>query len=136
MKEIWKDIYFVENGVEYDYRGLYQVSNLGRIKGLERKTKHNHKWKEKILKTNKTINGYLQIDLHKNGKTNYFLLHRLVAHLFVEGYFYNAEVNHIDENKENNNVNNLEWVSHEYNMSHGTINKRMSDAKKNKSCTV
>lgn len=46
MSEIWKDIYFVENGVEYDYRNLYQVSNFGRVKSLN----YNHTGKEQILK--------------------------------------------------------------------------------------
>ena len=59
MEEIWKDIYFTENGVEWDYRGLYQVSNLGRVKSY----KHT---KERLLKPRLTGRGYYQVDLYKN----------------------------------------------------------------------
>lgn len=118
--EIWRDIYFVENGVEYDYRGFYQVSTDGRVKSLI----DNHRQKrEKILKLD-NYNGYDRIDLCKNGKCKRFKVHRLVAHMFVKGYFNGAIVNHKDENPSNNHFSNLEWCTNEYNTRYGTIGKR------------
>ena len=70
MEEIWKDIYFVENGIEYDYRGLYQVSNKGRVKSLS----NNKTRKEKILKSRKNKDGYLRIDLTKNSYRKSFYI--------------------------------------------------------------
>ena len=70
MDEIWKDIYFIDNGIEYDYRGLYQVSNLGRVKSLKRTIIRSDGIQktidEKILKLGKNTSGYLQITLCKN----------------------------------------------------------------------
>lgn len=116
--EKWKDIYFEENGVEWDFRGIYQVSNFGRVKSLKF-------GKEKILKQLKDKFGYLSVILCKNGKQKSFRIHRLVAHLFLsDTYFDGAQVNHKDENKQNNYVNNLEWCTHEYNLNYGTRNER------------
>ena len=125
MNEIWKDIYFIENGVEWDYRGLYQVSNFGRVKSF-------HNGKEKIMKLKKTSNNYLYVQLRKNNKVKNFRVHRLVAHMFIKGYFVNAQVNHIDENKTNNHVSNLEWCTREYNINYGTRNEKHSETRKNK----
>ena len=71
MEEIWKDI--------KGYEGIYQVSNLGRVKSLH----HN---KEKILKNRLGANGYYSVALNKNGKIKYLGVHRLVAIAFVDGY--------------------------------------------------
>lgn len=123
VEEVWRDIYFEENGVIYDYRGLYQVSNIdGKIKSLKF-------GKEKILKPVKTKNGYQNVSLWKDGNKKFFLVHRLVLHVFdQDGYFEGAEVNHIDENKMNNHYTNLEWTSHKDNMNHGTRNERAGKA--------
>lgn len=127
--EIWKDIYFIENGIEWDYRGLYQISNYGNVKSLG--NGDSNRSKERILKP--FFNGdYLQIDLRKNNKRKTFKIHRLVAHMFIEGYFDGAEVNHKDENAENNHISNLEWCTREYNVNYGTRNKRTGEANKNK----
>lgn len=126
--EIWKDIYFIEKGIEYDYRGLYKVSNYGRVKSLGNdKTK-----KEKILKARKNTYGYERVVLCKNSKQKDFQVHRLVAHMFIKGYFEGAEVNHIDENAENNHISNLEWCTREYNVNYGTRNKRAGESHKGK----
>ena len=127
MDEIWKDIYFVDNGIEYDYRGLYQVSNFGRIKSLN----YRRSGKEKIMKLKKHKNGYMEICLYKN-KYKTLKVHRLVAFMFVENndIVNKKEVNHKDENKENNYAYNLEWCTPKYNSNYGNRNKKMSKKKK------
>lgn len=128
MEETWKDLYFIQDGIEFDYRGLYQVSNYGNVKSLK---DNKRKEREKILKP-KNKKGYLQINLYKNGKQKTFQIHRLVAHMFCEGYFDGYEVNHIDENKENNRADNLEWCTHKYNINYGTGIERSAKAQRGK----
>lgn len=115
--EIWKDI--------SGYEGIYRVSNLGRVKSLERFDSNNHLVKEKIKKLDKLKNGYLRIELWKNGKVVRFLVHRLVAQTFIPNPEKFPQVNHKDENKQNNCVNNLEWCSASYNTKYGTCIERM-----------
>jgi len=120
MEEIWKDI----DG----YNGLYQISNYGRVKSL---IKHNGT-DERILKPIKNLNGYLQVNLSKKGKLNIYSIHRLVAQAFIPNDdLLKTEINHKDENKINNNVNNLEWVDHKSNMNYGTRNERSSKSQIN-----
>lgn len=104
MVEIWKDI--------KGYKGLYQVSNLGRVKSFYFK-------KEKILKLRFT-GRYYQAILTKNGKQKSYLIHRLVAIHFIPNPKNLPTVNHKDENKANNNVDNLEWCTQMYNIHYGT----------------
>ena len=104
MIEIWKDI--------EGYEGLYQVSNLGRVKSLNYHREH----REKIMKPKLRNNGYLEVGLRKEKKSKYILVHRLVALAFVDGYEEGLVVNHIDENKQNNVWTNLEWVTSQYNV--------------------
>ena len=122
MKEIWKDI--------KDYEGLYQVSNFGRVKSMN----YNHSGKEKILKPGTYKSGYLYVVLYKNNKQKHFSIHRLVAEAFLEipedikqyiGTVY-LQVNHKDENKQNNNVENLEFCDIKYNSNFGTRNERIA----------
>lgn len=80
MSEIWKDVYCVENGIEYNYRGLYLVSSEGNVKILN----YNKTGKEKVLKLGEFNGSYLQVNLCKNGKQKRFLVHRLVAFMFLE----------------------------------------------------
>lgn len=109
MKEQWKDI--------TGYEGIYQISNFGRVKSLARYTVQKHYLEEKILSQyeNKKVDGYLVVDLYKDGKRKKFYVHRLVAQEFIgnipEGY----EIDHKDINKKNNNVNNLKIVTHKEN---------------------
>lgn len=126
MEEVWKDIYFTENGIEYDYRGLYQVSNLGRVKSLN----YNRTGKERILKAGKEKIGYLRVKLCKNGKRKQFSVNRLVAFMFItnDDPINKTQVNHKDENKENNSVDNLEWATPKENSNHGTRNERVAKA--------
>ena len=110
MNEIWKDIYFFENGIEYDFRGLYQVSNYGNIKSLGNGNSNNSK--ERILKAGKGKSGYKSVVLCKNSKQKNFLIHRLVAFVFLsESYFEGAEIDHINTDRTNNHVNNLRWCT-------------------------
>ena len=133
MSEIWKDIYFVENGVEYDYRGFYQVSNKGNVRSLSRLDGRGHLIKEKILKQTKNFD-YLTVRLYKNNNSKFFKVHRLVAHMFVDGYFDGAEVDHIIpiKNGGNNNVNNLKWVTPKENSNNELTKNNKSNAHKGK----
>lgn len=118
MQEIWKDIKFIDtDGGEYDYSGMYQVSNMGRVRSVK---------SGKIRKLSQGKTGYLSIGLHKNKQEKKFYIHRLVAHMFIENPNNFLEVNHKDENKTNNHVSNLEWCTREYNMNYGTRTERAS----------
>ena len=118
IKEIWKDI--------KDYEGLYQVSNLGNVRSVEKyigvNNKFKRKIKQKILKPSVVYNGYLRICLAKNGKHKMFRIHRLVAQTFLSNKNNYEDVNHKDGNKQNNCVNNLEWCSRKQNIIHSWKN--------------
>ena len=108
MTEIWRDI--------PNYEGLYQVSNLGNVKSLYRLANNNHIIHEKILKPQRNYNGYLIVNLYKNNKMKPKLIHRLVGKTFIDNPNNFNYINHIDKNKSNNNVNNLEWCTQSYNV--------------------
>ena len=112
MKEIWKDI--------KEYKGLYQVSNLGRVKSFPRKGTHTTQ--ERILKFGKTNKDYVIVILKKNNINKAFSIHRLVAQSFIPNLENKPQVNHIDGNKKNNNVNNLEWCTNLENRQHASKN--------------
>ena len=106
--------------------GLYQVSNLGRIKGIKREVKRNgnvYHWKERFLKPQKEKNGYIRFILSKDGRMHRVLIHRAVAEAFIENKQNKPQVNHKNGNKEDNNVNNLEWVTAQENTLHSLANK-------------
>lgn len=117
------------------YEGLYEVSNLGRIKSLKRVCftgKYYREINEKIMINHFGTNGYLSIVLSKNGKKSPKMIHRLVAEHFLENPYNLPEVNHIDENKSNNCVWNLEWCTREYNANYGTKSKRVGEKQSKK----
>ena len=123
--EEWRDI--------KGYEGAYQVSSYGRIRSLdrivERKT-GNYKHKGRILKQNDDTHGYLKVNLTKHDKKKTFKVHRLVAQAFIPNPNNYTVINHKDENKTNNKVENLEWCTSKYNNNYGTIQKRHSETKK------
>lgn len=107
--EEWRDI--------KNYEG-YQVSNLGRVRSLN----YNHTGEIHIIKPFKI--EYLGLNLWKNKKRKYYLVHRLVAEAFIPNPDNLPCVNHIDECKTNNRVENLEWCSYKYNSNYGTAIQR------------
>lgn len=127
MDEIWKEIYYQDifTGEIIDYRGLYKVSNYGRVKSL--KGRKGEK-RELILKNQQNQKGYQQIRLVKNGHGKTLKVHRLVGFMFIPNNDISKnQINHIDENKENNHVSNLEWITNKDNSNHGTCQKRREE---------
>lgn len=122
MEELWKDI--------AGYEGLYQVSNQGRVRSLDRYVEcvdtYRH-YKGRIMKLDKRKNGYLQVNLKRQKLNKQFLIHRLVAQAFIPNPDSLPCVNHKDENKENNNVDNLEWCTEAYNNEYGEGHKKRSE---------
>lgn len=104
MTEIWKDI--------AGYEGLYQVSNLGRIR--------NNSF---VLKPSTQL-GYNYVGLWKDNKCKRFRVHRLVAQAFIPNPLNLPQINHKDEDKTNNCIDNLEWCTQKYNNSYGTKTKK------------
>ena len=109
MEEIWRDIPDFSN---------YQVSNFGNVRSLDRKVKQWNRFDNieriysgKILKQKLTKRGYLSVGLTVDRKTKYCLVHRLVAKCFLSDFDEKLTVDHIDCNKTNNNVNNLQMVT-------------------------
>ena len=102
------------------YEGLYAVNEKGEIKALERKVKKGDCWvtKKECLKNFALHRGYLKVRLSKNGKAKTYRVHRIVAEAFIENPNNYTEVNHIDEDKTNNCVENLEWCDREHNIEH------------------
>lgn len=105
MEEIWKDI--------PGYEESYQVSNLGRVKSLAKNRGRGIGYcvDERIIKHSVNSRGYCNVVLCKNGKTQTFSMHRLVAENFIENPSMFTEVDHKDRNKQNNRVDNLRWVT-------------------------
>lgn len=115
MQEIWKDI--------QGYEGLYQVSNLGRVRRLHKDYRCS---KYKIISIKKQNNGYYRVCLSKYNKNKYFWIHRLVAQAFIPNPNNYPIVNHKDENPQNNVFSNLEWCTHKYNANYGHAREKMS----------
>ena len=118
--EIWKDI--------KGYEGFYQVSDCGRIKSLARDIYYQngivHRTKEKILVPVLDKDGYQYVNLSKNGKRKVMTIHRLVAMAFIPNPENKSQINHKNEVKTNNVVENLEWCEAGYNINYGTRTSR------------
>lgn len=127
---MYGDDYLMENWKDIEgYEGLYQVSDCGNVKSLERDVYSQcgtitRRTKEKILVPILDRDGYMRVNLHKNGKMKVMSIHRLVAMAFLPNPENKPQVNHIDEVKTNNAVDNLEWCNHEYNINYGTRTER------------
>ena len=115
--ETWKDV------IGYD--GLYKVSDKGNVYSVGRVSSQGKKCGERILKLGYNRGGYLKVNLYKDGKMKTKIVHRLVAEAFIPNPESLPEINHIDEVKGNNNVENLEWCTSKYNSNHGTRNERV-----------
>lgn len=115
--EVWKYI--------QGFEGKYMISNTGRVKSIPRNGTIKT---ERILKLQEDKDGYLYVRLHLGhmNKRKAFKVHRLVANVFLNNPLNLPQVNHIDENKKNNDVNNLEWCDNKYNMNYGTRGKLYS----------
>jgi len=111
--EIWKPV--------KNYESRYSVSSLGRIKGENRIVKNKQgyaKIKERVKLGLKTPLGYIRQKLSMNNKCKSIFSHRLVAEAFIDNNDYTLDINHIDGDKTNNNVNNLEWCTRSENIIH------------------
>lgn len=116
--EKWKDI--------FGYDGMYQVSDLGRV----RSKKYG---KTRVLRPGKLSTGYLTVVFCKDGKQKSFFVHRLVAQAFIENdNIFNTEVNHINEDKTDNRVDNLEWCNRQYNNTYNDIQNRKKNSVRRK----
>ena len=116
MIEIFKDI--------KDYEGLYQVTNFGNVWSLN----YRNTGRAELMTPVEDTYGYLHVELWKNGGRKKCKVHRLVAQTFIPNPDNLPQVNHIDEDKTNNRVENLEWKTPKGNMNHGTRNERIAKA--------
>lgn len=113
MKEIWKPI--------TEFEGFYEVSNTGKVRNIKR---------NKELVSCKNNHGYLQVLLCKNGKRKCVRVHKLVALAFIDNPHNYDCINHKDENKTNNYVDNLEWCTVKYNNTYGTMQQRSAEKRR------
>jgi hypothetical protein len=119
--EEWRDV--------VEYEGLYQVSNLGRVKSLERKGMRT----ERMLRQNPSQNGYLAVTLQKERKRKTFKTHKLVAMCFLPIEDGKNEINHIDEDKQNNKLDNLMRCDRSFNINYGSRSSVVSYKLRNRS---
>ena len=128
MEEIWKDI--------EGFEGRYQVSNLGRVRSLDRYYTATHsraigipvRYKKKGVILKLTLNkrlGYIYVSLKDKGNVFTKSVHRLVGKAFVDGYFEGADINHKNEDKTDNRADNLEWCTRQYNLTYNGLSKRV-----------
>ena len=105
------------------YEGIYAITSCGKVWSYKTK---------RFLKTHKNAKGYERVYLYKDNIGKRFTIHKLVAMAYIPNSNNLPQVNHKDENRENNSVNNLEWCTNKYNSNYGTRNERMAKAKRKK----
>ena len=121
-EEIWKPI--------PEYEGIYEVSNLGNVRSVDRyldckiKNVNKHLWKGRIISQQKRKDGRLTVALYSHSKRKRMLVHRVVADAFIPNPNNYPCINHKDENPANNKVENLEWCTYKYNNNYGTFAER------------
>jgi len=120
--EEWRDV--------AGYEGFYQVSNTGKVRSVEHYDRFGRLYKQVELKPHASRNGYLMLHLKAGGKRKIALVHRLVACAFIPNPDNLSDVNHMDGNKANNNIDNLEWCTHSYNQCHAFANGLNHSSKK------
>lgn len=116
IKETWKSV--------CGYEGFYEVSNMGNVRSVNRYSKDGKFLKGKNLKQGFCTSGYKHVVLCKDGIKKDMMVHRLVAHAFLQNENKYNEINHKDENKCNNIVSNLEWCDRVYNNSYNGVSAR------------
>ena len=119
------------------YEGLYEVSDLGRVKTVPKKRKNGtgfYMQKEIIMSQQLKSNGYMGVGLVKDGKHKNALVHRIVAEAFLSNPNNYDQINHIDCDKRNNKVENLEWCDMEHNLNHARCNGLLSRGSKSAFC--
>ena len=121
MEETWVPV--------RDFEGLYEISDIGRVKSLPTMDWRGRVFKERILTNSKTRSGYTRVVLYKDGIRNERTIHRLVASAFLENPNNYPCVNHKNEIKDDNRVGNLEWCDQAYNNNYGTCNYRQARTK-------
>ena len=104
-----------------NYEGLYAITPEGEVWSYKRK---------KFLVPRAATNGYLQVGLRKNGERKWYLVHRLVADAYIPNHDNLPQINHRDENKTNNCLQNLEWCDCKYNNNYGTHIEKASNSRK------
>ena len=126
MLKIKEEIFVDING----YEGRYKIGNKGTVIGISRSNDDRYKNKQWVLKQYEDRNGYMYVTLSNNKKRKTIKVHRLVAEAFLDNPNSYPCVNHIDSNRKNNNVSNLEWVTYKQNMKHAVKNHRFDNMAK------
>ncbi len=122
MTEIWAPV--------RGFEGVYEVSNLGNVKSLDRVGTYGRFWPGKIISQSTINSGYLIVSLYDCGREEKRLVHRMVAEAFIENPLDKGEVNHKNEIKTDNRVCNLEWATRRENANYGTRNERDAKTKR------
>ena len=118
----WKWIKMISNDIVYDYTDMYRIYRDGRVESVKR-----YRVKQRFLKEITHRDGYKQVGLSKNGKEKKYRIHRIIAIHFIPNPDNFPEVDHINQVKDDNSIQNLRWCSHSTNMRH--ITKRNKNLK-------